>query len=227
MVAIPFGFQRKAEAQDDSVMSRVKALEAKLAESGDTTQNELEAALGQVRRMQGRVALMQPHTVIATIENLVEAAQRAHAKEAEYFKQALCEARRHQDSESFPELIIHLFGTHESKKVQAAIQAWSKQRKPDVKAAEKNAPAPEQGHAPSFYAPPPPYYPPPGYGYPQPWQHPEPTQGGYGRRGGYNARRGGRAQPRPVPGKCFYCGEQGHRVADCPELKDAKAKRRA
>ncbi len=46
--------------------------------------------------MQSRVALMQPHMVVATIENLVEVAQRAHAKEAEYYKQALAEVRRNQ-----------------------------------------------------------------------------------------------------------------------------------
>lgn len=125
------------------------------------------------------------------IENLVEAAHRTQCKEAQYYKQALAEVRRNQDSDGLPELAVQLFGTTESKKVHAAVHAWSKHRKAEPHAVEEAAPKPGA------------YYPPPAYGYNQPPPSYEMPQGGYGRRGGYNARRGARlSQTRSLPGKC-------------------------
>ncbi len=117
-------------------------------------------ALGQVRRMQTRVALMQPHTVVATFENLVEAAQRAQCKDADYYKQALAEVWRNKDSDRLPEPVVHIFGTPESKKVQAAVHAWSKHRKVEIKPSEKSSPAAEAASAPQYFppAPPPPAF---------------------------------------------------------------------
>ncbi len=226
--------QRKAETQGpagDAVLERVQALEAKLAGVGDPKQTDLDMALGQVRRMQTRVALMQPHTVVATIENLVEAAQRAQCKDADYYKQALAEVRRNQDSDGLPELVVHLFGTPESKKVQAAVHAWSKHRKAEVKPSEKSSPATETASAPQYFppAPPPPaFYPPQSYSYPpQPFHQYDVAPAGYVRRGGSGARRGARmSQARPNAQKCYGCGQMGRRALDCPVLKEFKSKQR-
>ena len=164
---------------------------------------------------------MNTHTVISTIEHLVEVAHRAQSKEAEFYKQALVEIRRNEDSDNLGDLLVQLFGSPEARRVATAVQSWHKLRKGEHVGAEKaKTPASRATSPVPHYVPAPyPYPPPPTYAYP-----PAPApgvghSGAYGsRRGTYGSSRGGRSYFR-FRGKCFSCGEFGHRVSDCLALK--------
>ncbi len=70
---------------------RVKAFEA--TGRADDSGAEVERASSQVRRMQGRISIMQPHTVLAARECLVESAHRAGHKDAGYYQWAFNEVK--------------------------------------------------------------------------------------------------------------------------------------
>lgn len=133
--------------------------------------SEVELASAQVRRMLGRISLVEPHVVLATLEALVEAAQRCHHREVDFFKAAFAEVRKHDGAEGFNHLVLQLFGSPEDKRVATALTNWHKMRRAEgaggKPAAKPRMAAPASPPAEPPYPPPqsPPYYP---YAYSQP-----------------------------------------------------------
>ena len=227
-------FQKRtveAEGKDDCMLARIAALEEKLSKA-EGGASEFDQAQAQVRRMLGRISLVQPHIVLATLEVLVETAQRGGHKEADYYKAAFAEARRHETDEGFGQLVTQLFGSAEDKRVASALTNWHKVVKAESgvakQAQQHDSLNPQQAQMqPAFYAPAPPspFYMPSR----APFKFYQPF---YGQQG--NARRGGslgvmRRPPKSREGQgsaCYGCGEQGHRVADCQALKDFRANKK-
>lgn len=201
-------------------MKRLREMEARL--EGLSGQSEVEEAQAQVSRMMGRIRLLQPYTIMAALETLVEVACRQGHKEAEYYKKALAECRQREHDEGFPDLVKHLFGTSEDKKIVQAVQAWRKHQKVDPSPASASGsagpPSPAQsGFHPSPYPSYPVYS---GYPYPPPFPpSPYSQQSGFGPRRRPGQRRM-QYDGKPA-GACFFCKEAGHRIADCKKAKAA------
>ncbi len=225
----PGGEVAEAEA---ALLSRLQAMEERMARA-EGGRSEVEVAHAQVRRMLGRIGAVEPHVVLNTLEGLVEAAQKCQHKEAEFYKRAFAEAKRHESAEGFNSLVIQFFGTSEDRRVAAALTNWHKVVRAEGgsgKGQKKESPPPPALQQAPHYPPPmaPPVYP-HMYGYPFPPQHAY-GQGGFSPRrgrGGFGARRAGRGDQAEGGGRCFACNEPGHKAAECRSLKDFRANKYA
>lgn len=202
----------------DAVLKRIQEMEARLA--GMTSQSEVEEALAQVSRMMGRIRLLQPYTIMAALETLVEVTSRTAHKDAVYYKKALDECRMREYEEGFPDLVKNLFGTSEDKRIVNAVHGWRKHQKVDPTTTVAPSPSPASPSQPPAPAPPPypSFYPYPPYPYPP--HFPAPPSPYHGGEPGPMPRR---HQQRPHGGRpsgaCFFCKEEGHRIADCKKAK--------
>ncbi len=189
-------------------------MERRLSVLGRTS-NEMEDIQAQVSRMLTRVKVVGSYTVLTTLEQLVEVAQRHGHKDATYWRKALEECRSHEGSDGFADLVKSLFGSAEDKKVSAAVQGWMKGRMLEQPGPQRQTQASSQEVVALPPPPPPPpphypYYPPPYYPYPQsPYRH-----SSRGRARAAN-RSAGRQQSEEQ--LCFVCSEPGHRALQCPK----------
>jgi len=223
MATVTVGEGAEGAQAETALAVRLKALEEKLAKA-DGGPSEVEQAQAQVGRMLGRIAVIDQHVVISTLEVLVEAAAACHHKELGYYKKALQEVKRHEGEEGFCQLVAQLFGTSEDKRVISAVASWRKvvraEEKPARPVAPKSQGAPVQAPPQAAHYPPPPMYP---MGYMPPFMPPQHyAQVSPGARRARGAGHGSRRGARSGSGegfRCFGCDEVGHRVSDCPAVK--------
>jgi hypothetical protein len=166
----------------------------------------VENLLAQVRTL-----AMRPHTendlLIASLENLSDAANLYNHADAETFKLALKACRENSASGKLHGLVIKLLGTDAAKKAQVAIEGWRKAAQKASK--EKDNPTPNKsipvtGHnvgSPQF---------------PQnPWYSPFPTP--FGQFAPRPLGRGrGRGMRPYMPRQCLICKSGDHLVSACP-----------
>lgn len=163
-------FQRKEpEAGAEELEHRLlEAIQQRMTENEG--QSELDTALSTVRRMLGRITLVQPHIIIHNVETLMEAAQRVCSPDAEFYKSALREIRRFEDDANLGKLVTSLFGSTEDKRVMSAVATWHRASKAEggaddtgrraevrpKQAAQEQQPPPLQqwSPVPGFYPPP-------------------------------------------------------------------------
>jgi len=214
--------------QRDDLQARLEELEGRL-QSMERSEGatEVETAQQQVGRLLSRIHLVDTHVIVTALEGLVEAAQASHHKEASYYKKALAEVKRHEGAEGFGSLVLQLFGSGEDKKISSVVQSWHKLVKAEGEGKSRPSGAVSFEPAQAQVQHLPPHYPPPVYPM-APYAWPQQQPFGYGGfsprrgRGGSGPRRATRSQQ--DTGRCYGCGEQGHRVADCKTLKDFRAR---
>lgn len=191
--------------------------------------SEAEKARNEVDRLLQAIGRVEPNVVIEALERLVGAARAEGHEEASFWRKSLLAVKRHEGATGFNQLVTSLFGSQEDKRIASAVKCIKGEgegRATGARAQEYVPPVqPPMQFAPQMA---PPAYP-AMYGYPQP----APQQPYYG-AGGFSPRSprptgGPRRGPRgnkPEGGKCFGCGELGHRVADCGALRDFSRSRK-
>ena len=199
--------------------------------SHKSVEKQVEECLSHVRILSARPTITQSHVLLAAIETLVTVSTKLSHKDAEFFGKAYSYCKKFEDSKDFCGLVMKLFGSAEDKKIANVVADWMKGKKYEVSPIKKTVDSsvkeninPVKGENTAVYpqslpygcAPPfvsgnnmfvPPFYgPPPFMPYP----------------GGMNPvrfNRGGRGSFGPKRGRCLFCKEFGHFMADCPKIK--------
>ena len=181
---------------------------------------QVEDALQYVRTLASRPKLTSNHSVLlAAVEMLVDAANKADHKDSLMFHTSLAMCRKYQDHKDFCGLVLKFFGFQEDKIISPLVADWEKSKKYDdvdkVKSHNKEVsrtPEPLLGF-PGYG------FPNPGFGMPYPGFFPGPSavNPSFGFRPPY---RGGAGRgKRRANGACFYCKEEGHFVSNCHKIK--------
>ena len=213
----------------DDLETRIKQMEDTVKSfSNKSAEKQIEESLAHVRILASRPNLTQSYVLLAAIELLVTLATKHNCKEADYYSKAYTYCKKFEDAKDLCNLAMKLFGSAEDKKLANLVAEWMKGKKYEgspKKVTEetdkenkfdmnKNI---SQNHGylnnPASFGFPypgaggiiPPYFVPPPY---------QQFQGGYGQnrfggrgRSGYSRR-----------GRCLFCKEQGHFVANCPKI---------
>ncbi|VDI46410.1 Hypothetical predicted protein [Mytilus galloprovincialis] len=156
---------------------------------------QVDEALSYVRTLAARPKLTTPGVLLAAIEMLVDAANKANHKDCSLFSKSFSMCKKYEDNVDFCGLVLKLFGSQEDKKISSLISDWAKSKKYEEPSGSKERQdildAPPTS-APAF--PFPGYgYQNPGFGFPYPNFYPGPNynsggfrpprmQGGRGRR---------------------------------------------
>ncbi|CAC5388722.1 unnamed protein product [Mytilus coruscus] len=147
-------------------------------------------ALQYVRTLASRPKLTSnPSVLLAAIEMLVDAANKADHKNSAMYQKSLSTCRKYEEHPDFCGLVLKLFGSQEDKHISSLVADWAKSKKYDEvehtcsKSDKKGAPPPQKyciGY-PGFG------FPTPGFGAPYPGFFPGPSgfhppfRGGAGR----------------------------------------------
>ena len=207
--------------------------------SNKSADKQVDECLSHVRILSARPNLTQGHVLLAAIETLVTVATKLSHKEAEYFSKAYVHCKKYEDSRDLCSLALKLFGSAEDKKLANIVADWVKGKKYEVASPKKpvsveiDSEKENRGHGasgiissganlPNGFNP----YVQGGFNpYAQggmfmnpymfnppftPFQGGPPLRFGRGARGPNNGARRGR---------CLFCKELGHYVAECPKIK--------
>lgn len=181
----------------------------------------IDEALATVRTLASRPKLTSPNVLLAAVEILAEAANKANYKDATMFSKSLSICKKYEEHEDLCSLVLKLFGTQEDKKISSLITEWKKTKRyegeKEKEKVKENVTSPSNPYnVPGFGFPQPyPMY----YGYP-PVMYPGPQcQGGSNFYGPRVPMRGGRTRKPRSNMSCYFCKETGHFVSSCPTIK--------
>lgn len=154
-------------------------------------------------------------------------------KDSEYYSKAYSYCKKFQDSDDMCNLVMKLFGSAEDKRLANVVADWIKGKKYEgsPKKALKEEPVKDDkksidprninpncmSNTASFGYPFPPssmYVPP--FSFPQ---HYSPYPGSFSQNRFGNRGRGGYSGGYSRRGRCLFCKEEGHFVAECPKIK--------
>nr|XP_034302745.1 uncharacterized protein LOC109620194 [Crassostrea gigas] len=211
---------------DKNMETRLRDIERKMESMKEKSgEDQEEECLRQVRILAGRPNLTQAHVLLAALETLVDVAFRNSHKDADFYSKSFTHCKKYENSKDLCGLTMKLFGSAEDRKIANVVADWLKGKKyegsgvvedkenvgqnsnkslGDLTGMQANpypcVPLLGQPHFP--FSP----YPVPYSGYPaQSFGFPRPSVRGMGIR--------------PRRGRCLFCKDLGHFVADCPKMK--------
>lgn len=175
--------------------------------------------------MAGRPNLTQAHVLLAALETLVDVAFRNSYKDADFYAKAFTHCKKYENSKDLCGHAMKLFDSAEDRKIANVIADWLKGKKYEGSGVVEDKENVGQnsnkslGDLTGMQAIPYPYvqllgqpyfpflpYPVPYSGYPaKSFVFPRPSVRGLGGR--------------PRRGRCLFCKDLGHFIADCPKIK--------
>ncbi|XP_052078011.1 uncharacterized protein LOC127715945 [Mytilus californianus] len=90
---------------------------------------QVDEALSYVRTLAARPKLTTPGVLLAAIEMLVDAANKANHKDCSLFSKSFAMCKKFEDHVDFCGLVLKLFGSQEDKKISSLISDWAKSKK--------------------------------------------------------------------------------------------------
>ena len=90
---------------------------------------QVDEALSYVRTLAARPKLTTPGVLLAAIEMLVDAANKANHKDCSLFSKSFSMCKKYEDNVDFCGLVLKLFGSQEDKKISSLISDWAKSKK--------------------------------------------------------------------------------------------------
>lgn len=211
---------------DKNMETRLRDIERKMESMKEKSgEDQVEECLRQVRILAGRPNLTQAHVLLAALETLVDVAFRNSHKDADFYSKSFTHCKKYENSKDLCGLTMKLFGSAEDRKIANVVADWLKGKKYEGSGVVEDKENVGQnsnkslGDLTGMQANPYPYvpllgqphfpfspYPVPYSGYPaQSFGFPRPSVRGMGIR--------------PRRGRCLFCKDLGHFVADCPKMK--------
>ncbi|XP_061183838.1 uncharacterized protein LOC133192023 [Saccostrea echinata] len=212
---------------DKNMETRLRDIEKKMESIKEKSgEDQVEECLRQVRILAGRPNLTQAHVLLAALETLVDVAFRNSHKDADFYSKAFTHCKKYENSKDLCGLTMKLFGSAEDKKIANVVADWLKGKKYEGSgvAEEKENVGQNNyknlGDLSGMQANPYPYV--PLMGQPQFPFSPYPMPySGYPAQGFGFPRPSGRGMGvRPRRGRCLFCKDLGHFIADCPKMKN-------